>query len=112
MSRSLTNRQIADADDSPLTALHDHGASLAVMLGHRPTRLSAECDANKYMSTLAGRLTAKQLPNGQVILLLWVFHPSIEKRVNWDTATLNQMFVMVPIIVHTIERMLYSMDVN
>lgn len=52
---SFSVQDITNADTRLLEALQERGASVAVMLGHRPTRLSAEAVANYYWDALGGK---------------------------------------------------------
>jgi hypothetical protein len=111
-SPSVTNQEIDHADDQLRGALQQHHASLAIMLGHRPTRLAAEGSANVYWSQLGGKLTATQTPNGKVVLLLWIPDPSSSRRMYRNPTTFERIFALVSITVNIIERLLYSMGID
>lgn len=111
-SPSVTNHEIDHADDQLRGAFQHHHASLAIMLGHRPTRLAAEGSANVYWSQLGGKLTATQTPNRKVILLLWIPHPSSSQRMYRNPTTFERIFALVSITVNVIERLLYSMGID
>jgi hypothetical protein len=111
-SPSVTNQEIDHADDQLRGALQQHHASLAIMLGHRPTRLAAEGSANVYWSQLGGKLTATQTPNGKVVLLLWIPDPSSSRRMYRNPTTFEKIFALVSITVNIIERLLYSMGID
>jgi hypothetical protein len=85
---------------------------LAVMLGHRPTRLAAEGSVNAYWSQLGGKLTATQTPNGKVVLLLWIPDPSSSRRMYRNPTRFERIFALVSITVNVIERLLYSMRID
>ncbi|KAM3581524.1 hypothetical protein VKS41_006355 [Umbelopsis sp. WA50703] len=108
----LTNEEIHVRDVSIVNRLQQHRVSLAVMLGHRPTRLTADTSANSYMINVCGKITAKYLPNGNCVLLFWMVHPSIEWRIVWDKQTFYSLQQMVPLVVNVIEKILHQMGIN
>jgi hypothetical protein len=113
-SPNLSNQQIETADHQFRSSLQAYGTHLAVMLGHRPTRLAAQGGPNNYFARLCGRLTATNLENGNVVLLLWTPHPSIANRVTWNTRTIDRILSLVPIIVSVsvIGKHLNSMEIE
>jgi len=111
-SPSFSVQDITNGDERLLEALQERGASVAVMLGHRPTRLSAEAVANYYWDALGGKLTACRLPNGRQILLLWVPHPSVERRMFWQPETFKRIFHLVELSVNVLEKGLYDLGIG
>jgi hypothetical protein len=113
-SPNLSNQQIETADHQFRSSLQAYGTHLAVMLGHRPTRLAAQGGPQNYFARLCGRLTATNLENGNVVLLLWTPHPSIANRVTWNTRTIDRILSLVPIIVSVsvIGKHLNSMEIE
>ncbi|KAJ2964728.1 hypothetical protein NQZ79_g254 [Umbelopsis isabellina] len=105
-------QDIERADVSLVRRLETHQVSLAVMLGQRPTRLTADTAANQYMINVCGKLTAKNLPNGRCVLLLWVVHPSIDPRISWNKQTYLALMQMVPLTVNVIEKILHQMGIK
>jgi hypothetical protein len=111
-SSTMTTQEIAAADERLVQSLQEHHGSLAVILGHRPTRLSARASSGRYMMNLCGQLTGYNLPNGKAILLLWMLDPSPEWRVTWDKRTRNTIFQLLPFAINVIERILHTMGVT
>lgn len=97
-----------NADHQLRAMLNHHGLTLAVMLGHRPTRLAAEGGSANYLSRLGGKLTATRLPNGRVALLLWIIDPSHSRFINPALTAYDQIFDFVPIVVNTLEMAMRS----
>jgi hypothetical protein len=108
----MSNVQINEADDRLCGTLANLGLSLAVMLGHRPTRLAAESGNADYISRLGGRLTTTRLPNGRVMVLLWIIDPSHRRFVQPDNSTYRQIFQLVPIVIQVVERLLFSIGIE
>lgn len=108
----FTNQQIHENDASIVNRIQHQRASLAIMLGQRPTRLSADASPSQYMMTLCGKLTAKNLPNGKCVLLFWMIDPSIERRIVWHKQTFNSLLQMIPLVVNVIEKIFHQMGIN
>jgi hypothetical protein len=109
-SPNITNQQIETTDNQLRSSLQANGTRLAVMLGHRPTILAADVGTNNYFAH--DKLTATNLHNGKVVLLLWTPDPSIANRVTWYTTTIDRILSLVPMIVNVIDRLLHSMGID
>ncbi|KAJ2957486.1 hypothetical protein NQZ79_g6807 [Umbelopsis isabellina] len=101
----------ANADRQLRANLNRHGFSLAIMLGHRPTRMAAEGGSANYLSRVGGKLTATRLPNGRIGLLLWIIDPSHLRFINNNITVYDQIFGFVPIVVNVLEMALQSMGI-
>ncbi|KAG2183190.1 hypothetical protein INT43_006185 [Umbelopsis isabellina] len=108
----LSIQDMERADVSLVRRLVHHHVSLAVMLGQRPTRLTADASSNQYMLNVCGKMTAKNLPNGKCVLMLWMIHPSIESLISWNKQTFQALLQMVPLVVNVIEKVLHQMGIK
>ncbi|KAM3581316.1 hypothetical protein VKS41_006142 [Umbelopsis sp. WA50703] len=108
----VSTKDKVDADHQLRASLNHNGFSLAVMLGHRPTRLAAEGGSSNYISRLGGKLTATRLPNGRVALLLWMIDPSHLRFINSSVTVYDQIFSFVPIVINVLEMLLQSMGIQ
>ncbi|KAG2176404.1 hypothetical protein INT43_005638 [Umbelopsis isabellina] len=100
-----------NADRQLRANLNHHGFSLAVMLGHRPTRLAAEGGSANYLSRVGGKLTATRLPNGRIALLLWIIDPSHLRFTDRTVTSYDQIFKFVPMVVNVLEKAIQLMGV-
>jgi len=83
-----------------------------MMLGHSPTRLSAEAAAKKFWEPLGGKRTACTLPKSRQIFLLWVPDSSVERRINWQCDTFKRIFHLVELSVNVLEKGLYNLGIG